>query len=249
VTEITVSGENGASIINHIGGTLQMNAVAKPDEATDRSVSWTVSNLDGTATQAATIDDAGLLTAIADGVVRVSAAANDGSGVVGVGTVTIDAAAPTIDVTGLSDGMTLGNVGELAVDVAVSDNLSGIDGSKTIVALDSNPYAPGTPVKLYTLAPGTHTFAVTATDLAGNTATSTLTFTIAIDLETLKGLVTAFTTEGSIEQAGISNSLLQKLEHGQLQAFINQVEAQRGKHIAETAADYLLRDALLIASR
>lgn len=249
VTDITVSGENGASVINQIGGTLQMTAAVKPDKATDRSVTWTVSELDGTATGAATIDGTGLLSAVADGNVRVTATAIDGSGVSGSSVVMIDSAAPTITVIGLTDGSTLGNAGEFSVQVALTDNLSGVDGSKTTVTLDTNPYVPGSPVPLYTLAPGSHALAVTSTDLVGNTATVTLTFTIDVDQETLKELVKVFADNGSIDSHGISNSLLKKLEAGQLGAFMNEVKAQRGKHIAEEAADYLLRDAILIAGR
>ncbi|MDQ0110626.1 uncharacterized protein YjdB [Paenibacillus harenae] len=249
VTEINVSGENGASVINQLGGTLQMTAAVKPDNATDRSVTWTVSELGGTAAGAATIDGTGLLTAVTDGTVRVTASAGDGSGVTGTSVVMIDSAAPTITVIGLTDGSTLGNAGEFSVQVALTDNLSGVDGSKTTVTLDANPYVPGSPVPLYTLAPGSHVLAVTSTDLAGNTATVTLTFTIEVDQETLKELVTVFAENGSIDSDGISNSLLKKLEAGQLEAFINEVKAQRGKHIAEEAADYLLRDALLITGR
>ncbi|MCK9861479.1 Ig-like domain-containing protein [Paenibacillus sp. ATY16] len=249
VTEITVSGENGSSVINQIGGTLRMIAAVKPDNATERSVTWTVSGLDGTATGAATIDGTGLLSAVADGNVRVTATASDGSGVSGSSVVMIDSAAPTITVIGLTDGSTLGNAGEFSVQVALTDNLSGVDGSKTTVTLDANPYAPGSPVPLYTLAPGSHALAVSSTDLAGNTATVTLTFTIDVDLETLQELVTLFADNGSIDSHGISNSLLKKLEAGQLEAFMNEVKAQRGKHIAEESADYLLRDAHLITGR
>ncbi|WP_158289399.1 DUF4962 domain-containing protein [Paenibacillus flagellatus] len=158
----------------------------------------------------------------------------------------VDTTAPTIAVTGLTDGSTLGNSEVLSVQVALSDNMSGVDDSKTTVTLDGAAYVPGTPVPLYTLAPGAHTFNVSAADKAGNTAAATWTFTTYADMETLKELVSAFTADGSINNHGISNSLMKKLEHGQIQAFIQQVKAQRGKHISAAAADYLLRDARLV---
>ena len=160
-----------------------------------------------------------------------------------------DTAAPDISITGLTEGSELANSGVLSVQVALSDNLSGIDDSKTTVTLDGNAYVPGTSLPLYTLTPGTHTFTVSASDQAGNTAAVTLTFTTYVDGETLKQLVTSFGADGSIDSAGIANSLLKKLESGQLQSFINEVEAQRGKHIDETAAVYLLRDASLLAGQ
>ena len=246
VTGIDVSGEGGVSVIDELGGTLQMHAAVTPDEATDKSVTWTVTALDGTATEAATIDENGLLTSAADGIVRVTATANDGSEVFGATEITIDATAPTVAVTGLVDGSSLGNAGELAVQVAISDTLTGVDVGKTTVTLDTYAYVPGTTVKLYELTPGVHNFAVHAVDQAGNSTTIALTFTTYADLESLKGLVTLFAANGSIDNHGVSNSLLTKLEHSQVQAFIQQVTAQRGKHIAEAAADYLLRDALIV---
>jgi chitodextrinase len=246
VTDITVNGENGASVVNQIGGTLRMTAFVAPNHATNKSVAWNVSAQDGSATGAATIDGSGLLTAVADGIVRVTASAVDGSKVTGMRDVTIDSTAPTITVTGLTYGSMLGNSGALSVQVDLSDHLTGVDSTKTTVALDSNPYVPGTSVLLYTLEPGPHTFTMTSTDLAGNTATVTLPFTIEVNIETLKQLVTIFTADGSIKQTGISNSLMKQLENGQLEAFINHVEAQSGKHIDEAAAAYLLRDARFI---
>jgi hypothetical protein len=160
-----------------------------------------------------------------------------------------DTTAPTIAVTGLEDGAVLGNSDELSVQVALSDDLSGIDDSKTAVTLDGNAYVSGTTLPLYTLAPGAHTFKVSASDKAGNTAAVTLTFATYTDEETLKQLVTSFREDGSIDSAGITNSLLKKLQAGQLKSFMNEVEAQRGKHIAEAAAVYLLRDARLIAGQ
>ncbi|MNR20830.1 hypothetical protein D3C85_1376950 [compost metagenome] len=43
-----------------------------------------------------------------------------------------------------------------------------------------------------------------------------------------------------IDNKGIENSLLQKLEHNQLDAFIHEVEAQSGKHITAAAAQIML---------
>lgn len=339
VTDITVSGENGASMLNRIGGTLQMSAVVKPDNATAKSVTWAVYRLDGTATESATIDGSGLLTAAREGIVQVNAAAGDGSGAIGTHEVTIDvtapatavslspaqpdggngwythpitlsllasdnltgvekteysldggatwirysnavlldqngqytfcyrstdlagnveavgsislrldATAPIIAVAGLVNGSTLSNAGELSPQVTLSDNLSGVDGSKTTVTLDTYAYKRGTPLPLYTLTPGMHTFVVTSFDTAGNTASVTMTFTTYANLDSMKELVTLFTDNAWIDQAGISNSLMKKLQHGKLAAFIHEVEAQRGKHIADAAAAYLLRDARFIAN-
>ncbi|GEM_PF-5407606 len=77
VASIAVQGQGGASTITTQGGTLQMEATVLPGNATDPTVTWSVSN----GTGAATISNNGLLTATSNGTVTVTATANDGSGV------------------------------------------------------------------------------------------------------------------------------------------------------------------------
>ncbi|HLO58414.1 MAG TPA: Ig-like domain-containing protein [Bacteroidales bacterium] len=79
VTSIEVTSEGDAETIETQGGTLQMYAQVLPDNATDKSVTWSV--VPGTGD--ATIDQTGLLTAVSDGTVGVRATANDGSGIFG----------------------------------------------------------------------------------------------------------------------------------------------------------------------
>ncbi|MCD1259884.1 S-layer homology domain-containing protein [Paenibacillus athensensis] len=86
---ITVSGAGQASVIAVKSGTLQMSADVKPTDADDPSVTWSVVNTDGSATDKAAISAAGLLTAKKDGDVKVVATANDGSGVTGSRTISI----------------------------------------------------------------------------------------------------------------------------------------------------------------
>ncbi len=85
VREIAVNGMNGDSTIQTPGGTLQMVATLTPTNATDSTVSWSVSPGTGDAT----IDSTGLLTAVANGTVTVTATANDGSGISGSTTIAI----------------------------------------------------------------------------------------------------------------------------------------------------------------
>ena len=81
VTDITVSGEGGATSIDVNGGTLQMLAEVLPENATNPTVFWSVINETGLAT----IDQTGLLqatgTSIGNGTVWVKALSVDGSGV------------------------------------------------------------------------------------------------------------------------------------------------------------------------
>ncbi|MCT4639284.1 MAG: Ig-like domain-containing protein, partial [Bacteroidales bacterium] len=85
VTGITVTGAADATTITAKDGTLQMSAAVLPADATDKTVTWSVTN----GTGSATIDNAGLLTAVTDGTVKVVATANDGSGIKGELEITI----------------------------------------------------------------------------------------------------------------------------------------------------------------
>jgi len=84
VEEITVEGTGGQSTIDEPGGTLQMVATIAPANATDQSVAWSVDD-----TNLATITSGGLLAAKANGDVRVTATAVDGSGTSGSTTIEI----------------------------------------------------------------------------------------------------------------------------------------------------------------
>ena len=79
VESITVEGQDGATGIDVMDGTLQMIAFVLPEDATDGSVNWSLMPETGVAS----IDENGLLTAEDDGTVTVTATANDGSGVSG----------------------------------------------------------------------------------------------------------------------------------------------------------------------
>lgn len=85
VSVISVSGEGGSAIINNDDGTLHLSASVLPSNATDKTVTWQVVN----GTGQATINSAGVLSAIDNGTVTAIATANDGSGTIGSLVVTI----------------------------------------------------------------------------------------------------------------------------------------------------------------
>lgn len=91
----------------------------------------------------------------------------------------------------------------------------------------------------YELGLGDHTVTASAQDAAGNAANASVTYTIQANVDSLSQLVDGFVTGPGAN--GIRNALKQKLAHGQLGAFINQVEAQSGKSIAKEHADALIR--------
>jgi hypothetical protein len=85
VSKVTVKGDGDATTIETKGGTLQMIATLSPVSALVKNIEWSVA--DGTGS--ATIDRAGLLTAITDGTVTVTATSKDWMGVSGTLEVTI----------------------------------------------------------------------------------------------------------------------------------------------------------------
>jgi uncharacterized protein YjdB len=85
VTDITVRGSVGATTITTDNGTLQLSAAVLPSNATDKTVTWSLSN----GTGQATISSAGLVTAVDNGTVTAMATANDGSGVTGTLNITL----------------------------------------------------------------------------------------------------------------------------------------------------------------
>ena len=73
VTDIAITGDKRVTV----GKTLQLTAVVAPEYATDPTVTWSIVSGE----EFASIDQNGVLTAIAVGKVTVQASANDGSGV------------------------------------------------------------------------------------------------------------------------------------------------------------------------
>ncbi|PKK99692.1 MAG: hypothetical protein CVV57_01160 [Tenericutes bacterium HGW-Tenericutes-2] len=85
VTTVTVSAAGSATTITTLGGTLQMNSVILPANATNLTVTWSVVN----GTGSATISSAGLLTAVTNGTVTVRATSNSNSNVYGTMVITL----------------------------------------------------------------------------------------------------------------------------------------------------------------
>ena len=96
VTGIAVSGEGGFSSITIDKGSLQLSAALLPANATDKTVTWSITNGIGLAT----INSSGMLTAISDGSVTVRVTANYGSGV--YGTMTINISNQVVTVTNIT---------------------------------------------------------------------------------------------------------------------------------------------------
>ncbi|MNI15180.1 hypothetical protein D3C73_684720 [compost metagenome] len=92
----------------------------------------------------------------------------------------------------------------------------------------------------YLLNIGDNTVTAHATDAAGNTASVSTTVTVKVTLGSLIQLIKNWITGFSGDQ-GIAGSLVKKLQHGQFNAFINEVYAQKGKKINEEAANLMIK--------
>ncbi|MDQ0972352.1 pectin methylesterase-like acyl-CoA thioesterase/lysophospholipase L1-like esterase [Neobacillus niacini] len=161
--------------------------------------------------------------------------------------INLDANAPTIDMTGVVNDIYNDSV-DINPAIELKDNLSGIDNTKTTIALDGKFVENGEIIPLYKLPLGQHEYSVTAYDLAGNVVTQVVKFQTSTSIQSLQELITRFTEAGWIDRNGIAKSLKSKLHAENLAAFLNEVQAQRGKHVSVQYADYLIRDAEYLLS-
>jgi hypothetical protein len=153
----------------------------------------------------------------------------------------------------------------LTLNYSVTDAGSGVnqftasmDGSTTLLLMgQTQTLINGLAFNLLNLTLGPHTFSITALDNVSNANTSSVTFTIVVTPDSIKGDVTYFLQSGAIKNAGEADSLLAKLDAaakafaagdcktaGNLyQAFINELQAQSGKGVDATAAAIMIADA------
>jgi hypothetical protein len=98
---------------------------------------------------------------------------------------------------------------------------------------------------------------LSAGDAAGNSRSQNVAFTVIATIDSLIATVNVFAGQGKIDDSKTVKSLLDKLNDARLAAqagkkavaisklqdFINQVNAQRGRHITADAAQILVTDA------
>jgi predicted extracellular nuclease len=154
-----------------------------------------------------------------------------------IGGISIDKTAPAITFTGATTYTIDQNV---SIACLISDALSGLTAGSTCETASGPAYLLGA---------GTHMLHASGTDLAGNAASATFTYTIGSTDETLCAL-----TKSLVTKEGIAKSLCAKLDAAaasgdrgnttaranQLKAYRNEVEAQRGKAISDVDADALI---------
>ncbi|MBY9080678.1 chitobiase/beta-hexosaminidase C-terminal domain-containing protein [Paenibacillus sp. HN-1] len=154
----------------------------------------------------------------------------------------LDQTLPAIDIHSPTGEIYL-DAQTVAVDYTVYDLLSGINDLSVAATLDGQPIDKGTAIELYKLSLGEHVLIVSVVDQAGNSASATVSFETTTSISSLEQLVNRFAADGAIDNQGIANSLLSKLQKNNLNSFRNEVRAQSGKHISAEAASVLLRDA------
>jgi len=139
-----------------------------------------------------------------------------------------------------------------------TDNLSGIASDSG--AIDGIAVTNGQLINLLIYAPGLHTIEVEAMDKADNPASTSLVFSVSVDSDGLLAALEYMCDLGWINKHGICNSLAAKLNatiasidrenlnaaENQLNAFLNELEAQQGKSINQAAYDVLKAGALYV---
>jgi uncharacterized protein YjdB len=205
ISGITVTGAGDATAITKDKGTLQLSALITPSNATNTTVTWSISNITGQAT----ISPAGLVTAGSAGTVTAKAAANDGSGIFGTLVITISnqfVPVTTVTVSGTNGSSFISaDNGTLQLNASVSPSnatnkavlwsISDVTGKASI---DANGLVTAD-------ADGTVTAKATAAD--GSGAYGTLTITVTNQLIPVENIIV--TTESGNTIVSDAKSTLQ----------------------------------------
>ena len=166
------------------------------------------------------------------------------------GPVQVDKTKPAISITSPQANASYKNPVKLTIAWISSDGLSGI--AYQSATLDGKPVTHGQVVDLFLQSLGSHTVVVTAADVAGNTNSASASFSVIVDAASLSASVTQALALGWIDNGGTANSLLSKLSgtptRNQLNAFLNELNPQQGKHINQQAYTVLQAAALYLLS-
>lgn len=161
----------------------------------------------------------------------------------------LDTTAPAIAITSPApEGVVFDTDDLSSIEWTATDGGSGVE--TETVTFDGAASTRGAVLDMFLLAPGTHTIVVSAADKLGNASSLTRTFKVEATSASLVSNVARACAEGLIE-AQLCNSLSTKVEHAArehaqgdhrvehnvLGAWINQLEAQRGKKVDTATAN------------
>jgi len=198
-------------------------------------------------------------TVTAEGATTIAASATDNSGNIETPlktvVVKIDTGLPSLTISAPATQDYL-HSDTWTASFSAADLLSGLRAGSPAATLDGVIVANGQTVKLLTLALGTHTLAVSAIDVAGNSSQQSVTFRVVATINSLIATVNIYAAQGIID-GSTQKTLLAKLTdaqaalahgnstaaRGKLSDFIDQCTAQRDKRIPAAAADLLIGDA------
>lgn len=166
----------------------------------------------------------------------------------------VDTTAPTISISS-PQGQDYAHTASVTTSWVSTDALSGI--ATNSGKLDGNTVSNGQAVDLFSLSLGQHTLVVKAADKSGNSAQASVTFNVVATIDSLMAATQRAYSAGGISKPGIYASLGTKLQSAQtalqsgdlstarasLNAYLNELAAQRGKAISQLAYNLLSTDA------
>lgn len=141
---------------------------------------------------------------------------------------------------------------------SATDSLAGV--ATESADLDGTVVTNNQLVELLLFTPGYHTLTVNAADKADNAVSGSAVFVVSVDGDGLLAALEHMCKLGWIDKQGVCNSLSAKLTNAidslekgnmnaagnQLNAFINEVEAQKDKAINQAAYDVLMADVMYL---
>ena len=152
------------------GETLTLTATVTPDDATDKSITWSSSN-----TNVASVDADGKVTAKAEGTATITATANDGCGVKASCEVTVEKKVILVNQITLSqttatltEGETLTLTATVTPDYADNTSVTWSSSNEEVASVDANG-------NVTAKAEGTATITATANDASGVSASCVVT--------------------------------------------------------------------------
>ena len=214
VSSISVTGAGGASTITQDKGTLALTATVTPANATNKTVTWSIAN----GTGQATINSSGVVTAVSNGSVVARATANDGSGIFGEITITINNQVISVTGISISGGNAISTPGgslqlsatvtpSNATDKSVAWSITGGTGQATIsqnglVTAVSN----GNVIIRATANGGTDIYATTTISVTNQTVlVESITVTASGGSATMTGLETSLQLNAAVSPANATN--------------------------------------------
>ena len=178
VSEVKVTGDK----VVFVGNKLQLSAEVTPANAKDKSVTWSSSD-----TSLATVDANGLVTALKEGNVEITAAANDGSEVVGKLAIEVKKEAVTgIEVAGtatMEKGATQTLQVSIAPDAATYKDYTFASSDEAVLTVSAEGVVTA-------VAAGTATVTVTSVDNAAVKDTLEITVVVSVASITISNAAT-----------------------------------------------------------